>query len=553
MEDFDFENIANSINLELKETALAQTNGNYDFELESMLFTKPLKQFMSDFNLKNKEENRITETRFQQAIALTKSFERKSNSESDECRNTGNEQFKMRRFMEALHCYFDAFALAESNDRKAKCLANLSVIFFNLERFECCLKAIHQFNEVYQEPDALSLKISKRHTECLAAMAKKAQPNTNELSLRYPENPSNHEVVDCIEHSGSGVFAKRYMGTGDVIAITEPFIRFEKSGLKVESCKNCFKNLIETGIAMTCEKCVNTLYCSRECQENDQEFHNFICKSVNSIFTFLCPSEIFALKFAHQVLSEGIDIREEAFSNSQTNVLNWTGRNFENSVKAFTSLKIPGGIKNIKTFISKWSIITKHLKQHSSLEYLLSKFENGEEVFFQAYFKILKFCRLPITLESEFENIAHSINYDLLYGLFKHSCAPNVLLYRSPNSGKTQYIVMDYVNPGDQLFVAYRGQTFYSNMPLQRRLFFFGEYNFLCECNACRSGLVRTVKGYSHYEYIEDFDNIIKERSKTMTPDELYKDFSHKLMFGLDIKVTLFSSLYKLYYDIKNL
>lgn len=438
--------------------ALSSNDPGLNFVLEN----KSYQEIMDYCGQKHQHERKILSKYFDDCISDgIKTYAKKDNSKSDTLRKQGNIEFLRKNLVKSLDSYYSALNYAETDDKKALCYGNISAVFFESKQFQCCLDSIEKARKLFRfTTEAFIVKTTERQKKCEEILKQHIkQPKNQQLQLSYPQNPRFKQVINCIEErsDGGGLFAKNDLKVGDIIAITEPIMR-SKNVVLTSNCKNCLKDLFQTGGVISCEKCTNCIYCCLKCKDDDKDFHDFVCQHINRFISFLPPYEMMAFKFAFNIISKGVDIRSKEFIESKTNCLNWSEDTFENKMKALSSLKLYSFGSKIKLHITitKWWIMLEYLKKNSSMESLLSKFKNGEELFFQAYFKCLQIivCKKP-TLEYFCEKSSDVAHYDLFYGLFNHSCAPNVLLYRHPNSDKTHYVIMEDVKPGQQLFVPF--------------------------------------------------------------------------------------------------
>ncbi|KAL5292353.1 hypothetical protein ACFFRR_011261 [Megaselia abdita] len=79
-------------------------------------------------------------------------------------------------------------------------------------------------------------------------------------------------------------------------------------------------------------------------------------------------------------------------------------------------------------------------------------------------------------------------NLDWLHGLFKHSCKPNVVVFRPPHLNENYYLLLTNVKSGEELSIAYQNMDYFVTAP--RSSYISHSFKFDCTCIAC----VRDIK-----------------------------------------------------------
>lgn len=381
----------------------------------------------------------------------------KSDQKSERLRKEGNNEFAKCEFLESLKYFYKAMAFAETDEKRALCYGNISAIFLKTEKIKCCLTAIDHAKELHPTNDNFFMKLSKRQEQCNAFLEDLEYLDYPEkLPLSHPANPKNSEVVECIERGSNGnVFAKQDMKMGDVIAVTKPFIIGGRPKRDYISCNNCWKEMSGSDI-FVCGKCTFVIYCSEKCKAENIDFHEMICDRVY-VHADLTNVEMMAMKLAYKVFSNGIDMGKEEFQKCNTTSFDWDQETIENQVKTVFSMKTGSDWKPFTNFImlNSYSFVLEQLKKTSVFNELVSKFENGEELFFKTYWKAFEIISAnSITSDTAF-SLDLSIYFDLIMGFFNHSCAPNVFIFRDGKSDYAHYVLLNDVKSGDELCIAY--------------------------------------------------------------------------------------------------
>lgn len=460
--EFDIKPKIHDLGTKLSKLYISLPGNESEFTFIKILETKSFKEFTNYINQNClKEKNLISRTIDQ---AVEEKILHKSDTKSESLRIQGNQQFRNKEYKEALRCYLIAITFSETDEMRALCYGNISACFFQITKYDFCIEAVKKAKEYHKKKDSFYAKIAERERKSLEFYYNNGQPNRkwNILPLSYPVNPTNKELVDCIERRSSGIFAKKDLKIGDIVAITKSFLRGPREANDYVRCNNCWMDVsaaLEVYPAFTgvysCANCVYSLYCSSKCELEDLEFHRIICKDAYRVLTTFTRYEIMAMKFAVTVLSRGIDIRQEEFQNYTTNCFNWKDGNFEDRVKAFCALKT-NRIEKTKGILITYFAILDQLKKSESIQSLFSKFEDGEELFFKTFWKGYQVAHSnSISLEKCSEIVWETTHVDLLFGSFNHQCIPNVFVFRHANSYKNHYVVLDPVKAGEELFVAY--------------------------------------------------------------------------------------------------
>lgn len=448
---------------ELSKLYVSLPGNESEFTFIKKLENHSYKDFVNYINQScSKERNLISKT-IDQALQK-ENILHKSDEKSEKLRIQGNQQFVKKAYKEALKFYLIAMTFSESDKIKALCYGNISACFFQIEKYDFCIVAVRKAKEHHKVKDAFYAKISEREKKSLEFYENNGQPNRkwNILPLSYPENPRNKELADCLEKRSDGIFTKQALKIGDIVAITKSFIKGPWEVNDYVRCNNCWMDASAalevypafTGIH-TCDNCVYSLYCSAKCKAEDSRFHSIICKDAYRVWTTFSKYGIMAMKFAFEVLSRGIDIREKEYQNSSTNFFDWKKCDFEERLKVFCSLKT-NRVENTKGILITFFAILEQLKKSGPIKEFFSKFDDGEELFFRTFWKGYQVAHSnSISLEKCSEIVWETTHVDLLFGSFNHQCIPNVFVFRHFNSYKNHYVVLEKVKAGEELFVAY--------------------------------------------------------------------------------------------------
>lgn len=164
--------------------------------------------------------------------------------------------------------------------------------------------------------------------------------------------------------------------------------------------------------------------------------------------------ELMALKLTFKVFTAGIDIEKEEWLFT---CFDLGEKSFENEVRVVFSMKTGADLRAYTKLImlNSYFLLLDKLRTRKVFNNLVSKFEDGEALFFRTYWKAFKI----ISTNSIDSNASFDVDlcgcFDLLTGFFNHSCVPNVFIYRNQKSDVVHYVLLNDVKAGEELFIAY--------------------------------------------------------------------------------------------------
>ena len=128
--------------------------------------------------------------------------------------------------------------------------ANRSAAYLEESKYDECLLNIQWARENDYPADKLE-KLKEREDKCKELKAsgfkhENAVPD-GYFNLSYPPNPKIPFLADCLEirliaEGRRGIFTKRDLKAGDIVAVEEPIIKFADGSFgQVDKCYNCLK------------------------------------------------------------------------------------------------------------------------------------------------------------------------------------------------------------------------------------------------------------------------------------------------------------------------
>lgn len=173
----------------------------------------------------------------------------KCETTAENFREQGNSHFRNKRFREALVAYNQSLCFAEGFG-VSLCFGNRSAVYLEVKLFEECLQNIKLACDCGY-PEEKRQKLFEREQKCKKLM-KISRENFkknpwNFFKLSHAANPKIPFIVDCLqlcesEKFGRYLITNRDLKTGDVIAIEEPFYKFNDSEAFHSRCANCLKS-----------------------------------------------------------------------------------------------------------------------------------------------------------------------------------------------------------------------------------------------------------------------------------------------------------------------
>lgn len=250
-------------------------------EFQNDLFVDMEKTF--GFSTSISDQKKLVESMFTGSARI-----KKDNEESAEYRKEGNRLFAKKKYFEAMRMYNKSMCFAEINSEALGfAYANRSTCFLKLEMYRECLTDI-EFAKQSKYPTESMHKLDTRQTECNKALSDAKEPVVKfygqepMLTAGFVESAKYAGVADFVkiqqnEQFGRHIITKRDLKIGETIMVEKPYSIIPKRFTDVYGrCSHCFKLYMNF---IPCDKCVNTLYCNKECMEIDKKSsHKYNCQ-----------------------------------------------------------------------------------------------------------------------------------------------------------------------------------------------------------------------------------------------------------------------------------
>lgn len=208
----------------------------------------------------------------------------KSNRESTELRMRGNELFATKHWSRAMFWYTQSLCFAEvGTENVALAYANRSACFFNLKMYDEAMVDI-ELAKKENLPDSLLPKLEKRMQECFELLGTVEREQEHQQKLDYEANQNFPCLADIVEikynqELGRHLIAKCDIPFGKNILMEEHYALN-----RMDECSKCYTCFCANSNFIACEHCVRVVFCSRECQDQNQA-HEFEC---GTYFGFMC-------------------------------------------------------------------------------------------------------------------------------------------------------------------------------------------------------------------------------------------------------------------------
>jgi hypothetical protein len=176
----------------------------------------------------------------------------KNETKSNLLKISGNENYSKKKFHEALVDYNESLCKAESNVQKSLLYGNRSAVYFGMKKYSLCLENIKMAKKHDYPEDKLD-KLNEREVKCQNFIESEDDSNSSFFKISQKSQKNIPFIIDGIEVKNSNKFGlhlitNKYLKTGEIIAIEEPFIKLLNKEFCYERCANClthnFFNLI---------------------------------------------------------------------------------------------------------------------------------------------------------------------------------------------------------------------------------------------------------------------------------------------------------------------
>lgn len=464
---------------------------------------------------------------------------RKNNVRSDQIRQKGNNAFAKGDYFDAFIFYNEALRYAEAeSEQLGTCFANRSAVFLKVKQYQACLQNIESSRQ-NQCPQNILPKLIIRENACKQQMD--ADPKREEtwnsfVKLSYPPNPKLPFISNCLElkkhEQGVFLITNRDLKAGDMIAITEPFVRFpvDTSSYRCNYClADNFMNFIP------CSGCTKVMFCSENCmQKSLNEFHQFECNIEDNPYIDLFQTNVLRMIIKCNALFEGGRKEMEKFMASNMKEL-LTPFDFDLSSKSssseknimLTQLCANQQYGKLGRFDIEFLKIKPFLIRHPKLLDMVSL-----EMFNLAANYVMGDAKRFKSIGGKALSTTHQnldlfkINYygdaiDICFNLNRYSCVPNTVLH--PYNGKIVWIVQYPIKANDWLSVAFNNHVFFEKSITERlaaETHTAHQIVAKCKCPACKGNWNRIdallnfpvyIMRYSSEQAIQKFGEYCNE------------------------------------------
>ncbi|CAH1154670.1 unnamed protein product [Phaedon cochleariae] len=415
--------------------------------------------------------------------------DKKSDAIAFALRQRGNEMFKRRNNKLALDLYTESLCYAEKeSENKSLAFANRSAVLFEKEMYTECLMDIERaLNHNY--PDHLKPKLLNRREKAELLETTQANLQYHQPLPEIPEDSRNSHIdcasksicIESTKEKGRHIIATSDIHIGDIIAIENPFccMLINEPFCHCHECLRLCYNLIPCGY------CTQTLYCSEDCRENAQLYHQYECKILKTLKALqLDKMKLLPLKLAlvakqnYKQIGEwkldASDAKEEKYHSDRYKEVHHLVGNTESRSVADLFARATTG-----------AIIYQLVKVHTNF------FEGEEE---ESIFRELILLHLQ-TAACNFHEVSEFVEKDSeisqeeigagaysFLSLFNHSCSPNVV--RHCYGPIIVLRAIENIKKGEECYDNYGYHYALMSKP-ERRINLKQQYFFECSCTVC--------------------------------------------------------------------
>lgn len=413
----------------------------------------------------------------------------KSDHVSMDFRVAGNQEFKQKKWRSAMEYYNRSLLFAEDkSENMSLAYANRSACFFHMQKYNHCLKDIELARE-HNYPKRLMQKLDEREVECVKQLnVKNGSPEDIEPKLSFDPDEKFPCMANVLEiktnhRFGRHIVTKCDIDVGQTVLVEQGIVVFDANDRSLcHTCMSHVQNFIP------CRGCTDAMFCNETCMQRD-DIHQIACGAAfnripgnvrywaESILIAIkaFPSVEHLMEFVENQLTSPKTERPKNCSDAQMQYglflkldkMSDDQDAYQNILKYITYkllLAIP--MVNEKFMTKKKQRFLMHLIwQHKHIA--------DRSAFVQTL------ANADANRRDGESNIIATCN---IYGLFNHSCIPN--LFNDFVGNKQILVTTRPVKKGEQLFVCYK-QDLWSKSALQRQEYLKRIYNFNCKCARC--------------------------------------------------------------------
>uniref|UniRef100_A0A8D8JN18 SET and MYND domain-containing protein 4 n=1 Tax=Culex pipiens TaxID=7175 RepID=A0A8D8JN18_CULPI len=412
----------------------------------------------------------------------------KCNRKAAKLRQQGNRLYLDKQYDDAVSKYNESICYAEAgSEHLGMGYANRSAVYFEEGEYEYALVNIGLARENHN-PEKFMPKLVEREEKCrerLAAGLSKGTELCYGLDLNVAPNPKIPFIADGIamrrypQFGGRGLVAERDFKPGDIILDEKPMLMHLSSWRHYCSCCAAFFR----GSLIPCPGCVNAMYCSEECRQQDYRYwHRFQCGFVEQldhvqyVTTITGPKRFFYLLSAFgDDLDAMMTFCESEATDDPFTVDHTKEDRILEAMKVLHQAKVKQPLPEIEAIMrlaaaAFYAVFIKHP--------LLQQLANTgpKKDFIVRTF--LDYIRKNTALSLDCLEFVHFTNVNAvssISSLANHSHDPNALFQQ--RYGKLRFFVIRPIRAGDQITVSY-GPTWWEPMPTYSSV-------YTCRCPVC--------------------------------------------------------------------
>ncbi len=352
-------------------------------------------------------------------------------------------------------------------------------------------------------------KLAEREQHCLEKI--RAGPSEEDSFQKYKDAkkdllmqkiPANEKypcyVADCLtlnnsEEFGRHIRTKIDLKVGTIVLAEKHSATTFLPEVSYQHCEFCkSRNILNL---IPCDSCIRVMYCSEKCRQDDfKDTHNLTCGIDFGINAYsYCALKLFCMGLnCFQSSTEFAEfLRETEDSDETAWDMDFTGLNQKEIDKkllqSVNSYKVKKPVpkenflnhfKDLAWFTATFLNFTK-FQDILATDELKNMFRNF--AFHQMLLTNNFYCQLNHNERKGLTRMGLGVLY--FANFINHSCTPNIIAFY--DDSKMHYFVLRPIKKGEQLFTAC---VSFIEFPVEaRQNLFLTEFNFICECEACKN------------------------------------------------------------------
>lgn len=314
-------------------------------------------------------------------------------------------------------------------------------------------------------------------------------------------------IIDALkwrtsEDLGRHVITERKLNAGDIIAFEEPYSTCIMPGFRYKRCANCL--LERQHLLIPCHGCTQTMFCSKECEEEAQEtYHKIECPVIGAMFELATEQTLIAIRTViatFNLFNNFGQFQEFVDRIDCKNVNVFTVDYGKGCTKKDRYLPVHTLVTNeesikrpfkFRKFV--FAALSLHIFQGNTRLSDYLKTEADENFFMEIVYHHTLTATMnmhgldiidPFSEESNYIDTSYGSGSFPFLSMCNHSCIPNTV--RLPFGRNYAFLVLRNIPAGGHVWDNY-GIHHCIHTLEERQSKLLQQYQFLCRCEACKN------------------------------------------------------------------